>query len=162
MIKQIVRKNGICSTGSYSPAPDVASMNKNSSFVPPPFATDDLIRRILVDRVDERRLSPGMVVGITEAKSHFVVCFGCRDARTGSPVSEKTIFEIGSITKLFTALLLSDMANRGGAYWALAWVISGRNYCRVELLFSSTKPQRNRNELGETSVKKTWRKHLPR
>jgi hypothetical protein len=39
-------------------------MNKNSSFVPPPLLTDDLIRRILVDRVDERRLSRGMVVGI--------------------------------------------------------------------------------------------------
>jgi hypothetical protein len=54
-----------------------------------------------------------MVVGITEAKSHFVVSYGCRDARTGDPVNEKTTFEIGSITKLFTALLLADMANRG-------------------------------------------------
>ena len=54
-----------------------------------------------------------MVVGITEANSHCFVAHGCRDARTGGPVSEKTIFEIGSITKLFTALLLSDMANRG-------------------------------------------------
>jgi len=53
-----------------------------------------------------------MVVGVTDAKSHFEVCYGCRDARTGGPVSGKTIFEIGSITKLFTALLLSDMANR--------------------------------------------------
>jgi D-alanyl-D-alanine-carboxypeptidase/D-alanyl-D-alanine-endopeptidase len=88
-------------------------MDKNNSFVPPPFPTDDLIRRILVDRVDERRLSHGMVVGITEANSHCFVAHGCRDARTGGPVNEKTIFEIGSITKLFTALLLSDMANRG-------------------------------------------------
>jgi serine-type D-Ala-D-Ala carboxypeptidase/endopeptidase len=54
-----------------------------------------------------------MVVGITEAKSHFVVSYGCRDARTGDAVNEKTTFEIGSITKLFTALLLADMANRG-------------------------------------------------
>jgi D-alanyl-D-alanine-carboxypeptidase/D-alanyl-D-alanine-endopeptidase len=113
MVKQIVRRIGIWSTRSYSPVSGLASMNKNSSFVPPPLLTDDLIRRILVDRVDERRLSRGMVVGITEAKSHFVVSYGCRDARTGGPVNEKTIFEIGSITKLFTALLLSDMANRG-------------------------------------------------
>src|SRR5476651_2029211 len=87
-------------------------MNKNSSFLPPPPLTNDAIRRTLVDRVDERRLSLGMVVGITEGKGHFEVCYGCRDARTGGPVSEKTIFEIGSITKLFTALLLSDMVNR--------------------------------------------------
>jgi serine-type D-Ala-D-Ala carboxypeptidase/endopeptidase len=88
-------------------------MNTNSSFVPPPFPSDDLIRRLLVDRVDERRLSLGMVIGLTEAKSHHVVCSGCRDTRTAGPANETTIFEIGSITKLFTALLLSDMANRG-------------------------------------------------
>jgi CubicO group peptidase (beta-lactamase class C family) len=29
------------------------------------------------------------------------------------PGERKNLFEIGSITKLFTALLLSDMANRG-------------------------------------------------
>jgi serine-type D-Ala-D-Ala carboxypeptidase/endopeptidase len=81
--------------------------------VPPPALSQDAIRRLLVDRVDERRLSVGMVVGLTEANRHRFVAHGCRDARTGGPVNEKTIFEIGSITKLFTALLLSDMANRG-------------------------------------------------
>ena len=91
----------------------LASMNRNDSFVPPPFPADDVIRRMLVDRVDERRLSLGMVVGITEANSHRFAAHGCRDARTAGPVNEKTIFEIGSITKLFTALLLADMANRG-------------------------------------------------
>src|SRR4029077_10400354 len=88
-------------------------MNENDSFVPPPFLTEDLIRRMLVDRVDERGLSLGMVIGITESKRHLSVSYGRRDTRAGGPVSEKTIFEIGSITKLFTALLLSDMANRG-------------------------------------------------
>jgi serine-type D-Ala-D-Ala carboxypeptidase/endopeptidase len=84
-----------------------------ASPIPPPALSDDEIRRLLVDRVDERRLSVGMVVGVTEAGSHRFVAHGCRDARSGGPVNEKTIFEIGSITKLFTALLLSDMANRG-------------------------------------------------
>jgi serine-type D-Ala-D-Ala carboxypeptidase/endopeptidase len=88
-------------------------MNENNPFVPPPVATEDVIRRMLVDRVDERRLSAGMVAGITEAKSHVMVSCGCSDARSKDPVNEKTIFEIGSITKLFTALLLADMANRG-------------------------------------------------
>jgi len=83
------------------------------SVIPPPALSDDAIRRLLVDRVDERRLSVGMAVGITEAGSHRFAAHGCRDARGGGPVNEKTLFEIGSITKLFTALLLSDMANRG-------------------------------------------------
>jgi serine-type D-Ala-D-Ala carboxypeptidase/endopeptidase len=81
--------------------------------VPPHALSEDAIRRLLVDRVDERCLSVGMVVGVTEANSHRFVAHGCRDARGANPVNEKTLFEIGSITKLFTALLLSDMANRG-------------------------------------------------
>ena len=85
----------------------------SATIVPPPALSEETIRRLVVDRVDERRLSVGMVVGITESGSHRFVAHGCRDARTGGPVNEKTIFEIGSITKLFTALLLSDMANRG-------------------------------------------------
>lgn len=87
-------------------------MNKNGSFVPPPFATGDLIRRMLVDRVDERRLSVGMVIGTTESKSHQVISRGYRDARAEAPVNKDTVFEVGSITKLFTALLLADMANQ--------------------------------------------------
>lgn len=54
-----------------------------------------------------------MVIGTTESKSHNVVSHGYRHARGEGLVNENTIFEIGSITKLFTALLLADMANHG-------------------------------------------------
>jgi D-alanyl-D-alanine-carboxypeptidase/D-alanyl-D-alanine-endopeptidase len=88
-------------------------MIMSTPVVPPPALSEDAIRRLLVDRLDERRLSVGMGVGVTEANSHRFVAYGCRDTCGGSPVNEKTLFEIGSITKLFTALLLSDMAVRG-------------------------------------------------
>src|SRR5690348_15663018 len=81
--------------------------------VPPPALSEGDIRRLLIERVDERRLSVGMVVGITEANRHRIVAHGYRDTSGAGPVNEDTLFEIGSITKLFTALLLSDMANRG-------------------------------------------------
>lgn len=80
---------------------------------PPAALSEDAIRRLVVDRVDGHRLSVGMAVGLTEAGSHRFVSHGCRDARSAAPVNERTMFEIGSITKLFTALVLSDMANRG-------------------------------------------------
>lgn len=80
---------------------------------PPPALSDDAIRRLVADRVDGHRLSVGMAVGLTEAGSHRFVGHGCRETRSALAVNEKTIFEIGSITKLFTALVLSDMANRG-------------------------------------------------
>jgi D-alanyl-D-alanine-carboxypeptidase/D-alanyl-D-alanine-endopeptidase len=87
-------------------------MIMSAPVVPPPALPENAIRRLLVERVDVRRLSIGMVVGVTEANDHWFVAHGCRDTFGGGPVNEKTLFEIGSITKLFTALLLADMASR--------------------------------------------------
>ncbi|MCK1544821.1 serine hydrolase [Bradyrhizobium sp. 179] len=87
-------------------------MSKNGSFAPPPTVPADLARRMLVERVDDRRLSVGMAIGTTENKRQQVVSHGYRDARAQGRINENTIFEIGSITKLFTAMLLVDMANR--------------------------------------------------
>ncbi len=79
---------------------------------PSPALSENAIRRLLIERVGERCLSVGMVVGVTDANGHRIVAHGCRDTGSAGTVNEKTLFEIGSITKLFTALLLSDMANR--------------------------------------------------
>jgi serine-type D-Ala-D-Ala carboxypeptidase/endopeptidase len=84
----------------------------SASVVPVPVLSEDAIRRLLIERVDGRCLSLGMVVGVTEGNGHRIVAHGRRDTSGTTPVNEKTLFEIGSITKLFTALLLSDMVNR--------------------------------------------------
>jgi serine-type D-Ala-D-Ala carboxypeptidase/endopeptidase len=68
---------------------------------------------MLAGRVDDYRLSLGMVVGTTEGKSHLATSYGRCDVASGRGVDEATVFEIGSVTKLFTALLLAEMANRG-------------------------------------------------
>jgi CubicO group peptidase (beta-lactamase class C family) len=79
----------------------------------PAILSDDDIRRLLVERVDEGCLSVGMVVGVSDGKSHRIVAHGCRRAGEAAAVNEQTLFEIGSITKLFTALLLSEMTISG-------------------------------------------------
>lgn len=84
------------------------------SVVPPPVLSEEAIRRLLIERVDERCLSVGMVVGVTETNRHRIVAHGYRETSGTGPVNEKTLFEIGSITKLFTALLLSDK-------WQFLW-----------------------------------------
>lgn len=55
-----------------------------------------------------------MVVGLTQDGQHSVFVHGAADA-TGGALDEDAVFEIGSITKLFTALLLADMVHRGEA-----------------------------------------------
>jgi len=70
------------------------------------------IREILVKRIDQQKQAAGIVVGIIEPNGRRVVAYG--NFAKGDPrtIDGGTIFEIGSITKLFTSLLLADMVNR--------------------------------------------------
>lgn len=69
------------------------------------------IRRILVERIDERKESVGIVVGIIDSNGRRFISHG-KMAADGAPVNPDTIYEIGSITKVFTAILLADMVEK--------------------------------------------------
>ena len=72
----------------------------------------DGIREILVKRVDRQKQAVGMVVGVIEPVGRRVVAYG--NLAKGDPrtLDADTIFEIGSISKVFTSLVLADMVNR--------------------------------------------------
>ncbi len=55
----------------------------------------------------------GMVIGVVDEHGTQVFGAGKLDNGTDDEVNGDTLFEIGSITKTFTVLLLEDMVNRG-------------------------------------------------
>jgi serine-type D-Ala-D-Ala carboxypeptidase/endopeptidase len=73
--------------------------------------SNDAIHALLVERM--RHNGVGIVVGIVDANGRRIVSYGRSGADDERVLDGDAVFQIGSATKCFTALLLADMVVRG-------------------------------------------------
>lgn len=101
----------------------------------------------------ESKVFPGLIIGITDVNGHRYYGFGETTLGEGKLPDKDTIYEIGSITKTFTATLLADMVQNGE--------LDLGDTAQSRLPASVTLPQRAGQEITLETLS-THRSALPR
>ncbi len=84
-----------------------------ASTVPQAQTTDARIKEILTQRIDVDQQAVGLAAVIVNGEHLQIVTHGFQGLGKTVPITADTLFEVGSITKTFTALLLADMVIKG-------------------------------------------------
>jgi len=88
-----------------------------TGFIPKTYAQTGIsedVRNNIKARVDNE-INTGIVVGFIDANGIQYFSYGVKSLKTNEPVNEYSVFEIGSITKTFTAILLANQVLKGEA-----------------------------------------------
>ncbi|MBI1210154.1 MAG: serine hydrolase [Alphaproteobacteria bacterium] len=80
---------------------------------PAPAAADAEILQWLKLRVDKQYQATGVVVGIVDPSGERIVTYGRLGLSDTRAMNADTVFDVGSITKIVTSLVLADMAAHG-------------------------------------------------
>lgn len=86
---------------------------------------------------------PGMAFGITAHGRHYIFCYGVADKNSGQRVSPETLFELGSVSKIFTGTLGAyaqelgrlRLADNASSHFP---ALSGTAFDRISLLSLAT------------------------
>lgn len=75
---------------------------------------DQSVTKTITELMQQQQI-PGAAVAIVDHRKSYIYVFGVANKSINIPVSKKTIFEVGSITKIFTALeFVATSNNRHG------------------------------------------------
>lgn len=70
------------------------------------------VKKTIQKRVDSG-VNQSIVVGVIDENGTHFYNYGVKSLKTNEPVDEKSVYEIGSISKTFTGILLGDMVVNG-------------------------------------------------
>jgi CubicO group peptidase (beta-lactamase class C family) len=74
---------------------------------------DDAGLSALLHRHASRRSVPGAALGVLQDGEATTVCFGVADVRTDEPVTPRTRFSVGSLTKSMVATVIARLTGQG-------------------------------------------------
>ena len=96
---------------STSSNPSTAQKGKNN--LTSTFEITDQIKALIKDKIDSNKSNAAMAIGFIDPNGTQFYGYGKLSNSSNATVNENTIFSIGSITKVFTTILLADMVNKG-------------------------------------------------
>ncbi|HBQ4929712.1 TPA: beta-lactamase family protein, partial [Klebsiella pneumoniae] len=70
-------------------------------------------RRLITRRINEHRLSVGISLALSAYSDTHFICHGNSDPLASKPTTPDTVYEIGSVSKVLTGLLLSLLSLEG-------------------------------------------------
>lgn len=91
----------------------LASVPVASAQVPEKGVIDSAARRFM-----ERSNAPGMAIGVVTPGGARVFSYGVASQETGAPVDDRTLFEIGSISKTLNVALAAYAVETGALRWS--------------------------------------------
>ena len=77
------------------------------------FEITDKLKALIKDKIDSNRSNAALAIGFIDPNGTQFYGYGKLSNSSNATVNENTIFSIGSITKVFTTILLADMVNKG-------------------------------------------------
>ena len=81
---------------------------------PPPQAFQPLVQQLLDSYIEDNNIA-GVAAGVAYHGRYYPFTSGVRDRDTLAPMTEETMFPVGSVTKIFTGIMLAYLVNEGTA-----------------------------------------------
>jgi serine-type D-Ala-D-Ala carboxypeptidase/endopeptidase len=104
-ISSIVFSGAIAYSGTSTATPATSSIDKEVTISPP-------VKNFILSQIVNKSKA-AIVIGFVNPNGTRIFSFGNISKANNIPVNENTLFDIGSITKTFTTLLLADMVKQG-------------------------------------------------